>query len=116
MNPLYSLIPLIICVLVLIAIRIRKNITEKRIEDALKAERDLIYFRKHLCKNAKAKFLKESAYKNTPAVWTDCTVQRVYSDYFVKIMYDTSDSFGFTTVAKSALFPRDKRYDSTPKK
>ena len=49
MNPLYSLIPLIICPLVILAVRIRKNITERRIEDALKAERDLIYFRKHLC-------------------------------------------------------------------
>jgi len=49
MNPLYSLIPIIICILVILAVRIRKNITERRIEDALKAERDLIYFRKHLC-------------------------------------------------------------------
>jgi hypothetical protein len=108
MNPLYSLIPIIICILVIFAVRIRKNITERRIEDALKAERDLTYFRANICKNVKAKFQKVSIYKNTPAVWKDCTVQRVFSDYFVKITYDTNDSFGFTTVAKSALFPRDK--------
>jgi hypothetical protein len=108
MNPLYSLIPLIIGILVIFAVRINKNIAEKKIEDTLKVERGLIYFREHLCKNVKAKFLKNSVYKNTPAVWTDCTVQRVFSDYFVKITYDTNDSFGFTTVAKSALSPRDK--------
>ena len=108
MNPLYSLIPLIICPLVILAVRIRKDILKKRIEDALKAERDLKYFREHLCKNVKAKFQKVSIYKNTPAVWKDCTVQRIFSDYFVKITYDANDSFGFTTVAKSALFPRDK--------
>jgi len=106
MNPLYGLIPFIIGILVILAVRINKNIVEKRIEDALKAERDLTYFRANICKNVKAKFLKESVYKNTPAVWKDCTVQRIFSDYFVKITYDTNDSFGFTTVAKSALFPR----------
>ena len=105
-----------ICILVILAVRIRTNIAKQRIEETLRAEYDLNKFRANLCKNVKAKFLKDSIYLNTPAVWKDCTVQRVYSDYFVKITHDTLDSFGFTTVAKSALFPRDKRYDSTPKK
>jgi hypothetical protein len=64
MNPLYSLIPLIICPLVILAVRIRKNITERRIKDALKAKRDLIYFRKHLCNGYYGQIapLKESGF------------------------------------------------------